>query len=319
MSNNNLTPEQVEILVEILGKCEKTKMSAELGFYCPFHNKEEQSDPSAKKLSIHISGKWHCWHCHKRGKSNPLYIIRRFGSRVQLEKFKGAKSYLYDYNDEYSDCTQEQKVVLPTGYKPLMYKSIDPDFKACKDYLHRRGVTQKDIIFYKIGCYTTGRYKRRVIFLSFNDDGVLNYFVGRKIDDEVAGGKYMNSKTSKDIIFNELYVDWDEEIVLVEGPMDMIKCKNSIPLLGSSLSVDSVLFERIINESPKIVIALDREEDAWNKAKRIAHSLYEHEISVKMVDLRRGKYGDIGEMTKEVAERYVKDAIIYDPFTIELY
>ena len=308
---NNLTLEQVSILKSVLGSYEKLKKSVELVFHCPFHDKKEQEDPSEKKLSIHISGKWHCWHCHKRGKKSPLYIIKRFGTRSQFESFKGARSYLY--NDEVEGYSEENsKVSLPEGYKLLLYKSIDPDFNACKKYLHSRGVSQKDIIFYKIGCYTSGRYKGRVMFPSFNEDGVLNFFVGRKIDDDAFGGKYMNCKSSKNIIFNELYIDWDDDVVLVEGPMDMVKCRNSIPLLGSTLSSNSMLFEKIVSESSKVVIAFDREKKAIERANNISRTLNEHGIFVRQVDLRRTKYGDMGEMTKEVAERFINDAKPFD-------
>ena len=309
---NNLTPEQVTVLEEILGKCDKLKKSVELVFHCPFHNRNEQEDPDAKKLSIHISGKWHCWHCHKRGKKDPLYIIKRFGARDHLVRFKGARSYLYDDDD--GEVEQETRVILPDGYRLLMFKSTAPDFNACKRYLHSRGVSQKDIIFYKIGCYTAGRYKGRVVFPSFDDDGELNFFVGRKIEDSAFGGKYMNSRASKDIIFNELYIDWDDRVVLVEGPMDMLKCRNSIPLLGSTLRADSVLFDRIVSESSRVVVALDREVKAWDKANKIASMLYEHGIDVSVVDLRKEKkYGDMGDMTKEVAEEFIKGAKQYDP------
>lgn len=315
--SNNLTLEQVAILKEVLGDCDKLKKSVELVFHCPFHNRNEQSNPLDKKLSVHISGKWHCWHCHKKGKKDPLYIIKRFGARSHVERFKGAKSYLYDDYDY--DNEEDSRVILPDGYKMLMYKSNELEFNVCKKYLHGRGVTQRDIIFYKIGCYTTGRYKGRVVFPSFNGDGELNFFVGRKIRDSDFGGKYMNVRASKDIIFNELYIDWDDTVVLVEGPMDMVKCENSIPLLGSTLRADSVLFDRIVSESSEVVIALDREKKAWEKSKSIAKMFYEHEIDVRLVDLRGGEYGDIGEMTKSVARKHIESAKRYDPFLTEMW
>ena len=51
----------------------------------------------------------------------------------------------------------------------------------------------------------------------------------------------------KNIIFNELYVDWDSDLVITEGIFDAIKAgPNSIPLLGSTVRENSKLFQKII-------------------------------------------------------------------------
>ena len=92
----------------------------------------------------------------------------------------------------------------------------------------------------------------------------------------------------------------------------MVKCRNSIPLLGSTLSSNSMLFEKIVSESSKVVIAFDREKKAIERANNISRTLNEHGIFVRQVDLRRTKYGDMGEMTKEVAERFINDAKPFD-------
>ena len=56
--------------------------------------------------------------------------------------------------------------------------------------------------------------------------------------------KYLNPPADRDIIFNELYIDWDSDIILVEGAFDAIKAgPNSIPLLGSTLREESSLFQ----------------------------------------------------------------------------
>ena len=47
----------------------------------------------------------------------------------------------------------------------------------------------------------------------------------------------MNPPTAKSkIIFNELYIDWNEDLTLTEGVFDaIIAGQNSVPILGSSL------------------------------------------------------------------------------------
>ena len=46
-------------------------------------------------------------------------------------------------------------------------------------YLDRRGVTSLEIIKYQIGYCEEGPYKHKVIVPSYDEYGMLNYFVGR--------------------------------------------------------------------------------------------------------------------------------------------
>jgi len=281
-------------------------------------------------LAIHISGVWHCWHCGKRGK-NVNYILKRFASDRQTLEFKSEKNSFVISGDGTSDrdsnidykkalydrvsflyckgsCKNNdigEKLRPPDGFKLLMYKSSDPNVNSAKKYLYKRGITRDDIIFYKIGFCVSGRYKNRVVFPSFNVDGDINYFVGRKIWDELPGNKYLNSKASKNIVYNELYVDYNKPIVITEGIIDSIKCgKNSIPILGSSISKNSVLFEKIVKSKPMVLLALDR--DALKKSFDIADNLISHDVDVRVVFFSGTKYNDFGEMSKEEALYYLK-------------
>ena len=56
----------------------------------------------------------------------------------------------------------------------------------------------------------------------------------------------LNPAASRNIIFNELYLDFDKEITIVEGIFDAMKAENAVPILGSTLSENSVLFKKII-------------------------------------------------------------------------
>ncbi len=62
----------------------------------------------------------------------------------------------------------------------------------------------------------------------------LNFFVGRDIFESKM--KYRNSPTPKDVVGFELFINWDEPIVLCEGPFDAIAIKrNAIPLFGKTI------------------------------------------------------------------------------------
>ena len=85
----------------------------------------------------------------------------------------------------------------------------DPDVKASIKYAELRGMSTRDLWYFKMGTVLNGRFRRRVIIPSFDDQGDLNYFVARSYDDNWK--KYLNPEASKDIIFNELYLDFDDD------------------------------------------------------------------------------------------------------------
>ena len=111
---------------------------------------------------------------------------------------------------------------------------------------------------------------------------------------------------SKDIIFNDLNIDWDSDIILTEGVFDAMKCRNAIPLLGSSLRENSILFQKISKKKPDVYLALD--EDAKDKEFGIAKKLKEYGIKVMSIDI--SGYSDIGEMPPSVVEQRKQNADI---------
>ena len=145
---------------------------------------------------------------------------------------------------------------------------------------------------------------------SFDADGKLNFYTGRAIDDN-AFRKYMNCDAEKkSIIFNEINIDWTNELSLVEGPFDLTKCDdNATCLLGSSLSEDSKLFHQIYKHKTPIVLALDKDMQSktWQ---RIARMLSSYDIPVKVLNL--GSFKDVGEMTREQFKDAKLHAIKWD-------
>ena len=136
-----------------------------------------------------------------------------------------------------------------------------------------------------------------MIIPSFDSDGYINYFVARSFTEDWY--RYKNPPASKDIVFNELYVDWTKDIILTEGVFDAIRAGNAIPLLGSSLSERSKLFQKIVASGVDMYVALDT--DAEKKALKLIRSLLEYDINVYKIDIH--PFSDVGEMTKEEFEQ----------------
>jgi hypothetical protein len=189
-------------------------------------------------------------------------------------------------------------------------KSKDPDFKDVLKYLRRRGVTDRQLWKHKIGtCITGGYWNRRVIFPSFDKEQNLNYYVSRAIDDETKP-KYVNAKVKKsEVIFDEMRIDWKKELTIVEGVFDMIKSNdNTTCILGSSISMQHAIFEKIVQNKTPVLLALD--DDVIDKSHKIASLLCAYDINVRIVDT--SGYEDVGAMSRN---EFLKRANEADSYT----
>jgi len=279
-----------QILKSSLGQPHRT--GTELLYYCPKckHHK--------KKLSVNIDkNKFKCWICDYKG-NNIGKLIRRWGSFSDQQAWSEFlpvenKSDLLDILRGKTEVESEQVISLPKEFQTLVTKVRTSINSVPRRYLSQRNICEKDIFKYKIGFCPTGDYSGRIIVPSFNPDGKINYFIARTFSGDYQ--KYKNPEASKDIIFNELSVDWDEDVTLVEGVFDAMNVHNSIPLLGSTLSRHSRLFNKIVQECPDIYVALD--SDAEDKSIRILNLLKKYDVNIYKVDIR--PFADIGEMSKE--------------------
>ena len=247
-----------------------------------------------KKLSINLeTWQYHCWVCGTKGKSLSYLLKKNFGSEEE-EYYR--RNFDSDHKDFKISIPKEEDVRLPSGFSLLLRESNlshDPDFRACLGYLKSRGIGKEIVWRYGIGTCTYGKFRRRVIIPSFDEYGDLNYFTGRSIDDVFP--KYLNSKNDRrEIVFNDINIDWSQEITLVEGPFDLLNCdKNSTCLLGSNLNESYLLFKKLVSHKSSVVIAMD--SDAVSKAYKIASLLSSYCCSVRVADL--GGYRDVGEMS----------------------
>ena len=286
--------EKLEVLKNILGRY--TTTGGEFLFFCP---KCKHHKP---KLSINLNKNvFKCWICDYKSNSVSR-LVRRHGSFLNKEKWKTFDDQIdiseFDdiinslFPEKQEEC--DQTIDLPKEFVSLCNNNSDLISKKPRNYLSSREITRQDILFWKIGYCPSGEYSGRIIIPSFNDDGYCNFFIARSYDGNWR--KYMNPKSAKSkIIFNELYINWDKDIVLTEGVFDAIVAgKNSIPILGSSLQETSKLFKSIVVNDTPVYVALDK--DAERKASVLIANLVKYGIEVYKVDI--SPYNDVGEMTK---------------------
>jgi len=185
------------------------------------------------------------------------------------------------------------KCELPRGFRLVMDNLYDPDAKRVRRYAHTRGITDSELWRFRVGY--SPELRRRMILPSFDENGVLNYWTARRCDSN-PDWRYLNAKVPKtQFVVGELDLDWSaEEIVIVEGPTDLIKCSllNATCLLGSTLSENSELFRKLITYPERIVLALD--DDARKKQDKIASLLMSFDKEVYWVTPPRDSdWGDL--------------------------
>jgi DNA primase len=293
---------KIKVLREVLGDHYKT--NSEYLFFCP------ACDHHKRKLSLNLEkDKFKCWVCDYRGNSIQR-VVRRFGTfpqRKEWEKLTG-KIDLNHFDEilkalnGFEERQEEPTMDLPKEFLTLCKPPDSSVYNAPLNYLRKRGLTKNDILRWKIGFCPSGEFENRIIIPSFNNKGKVNYFIARSYCNDWK--KYLNPQSSKDVIFNELYIDWDSDLVIVEGVFDAIKAGNAVPILGSTLRDDSRLFQKIVKHDTPVYIALD--PDAEKKSLQLIKKLLQYDVEVYKVDI--APYSDVGEMTIEEFQKRKKEA-----------
>ena len=295
--------EAKKILYEAFGNYKNA--GPELLFKCP------ECDHHKRKLSINVGkNAFKCWVCDYRGR-NIRRLIRKHGTYSQLEKWD-AISYRPDI-ERFADLFMERlpgedktKVEIPPEFLSLTSKNIPATGRQAYNYLRSRGITDADMVRWKMGYCFSGEYRNRVIIPSFDDDGDPSFFIARSYNGD--SYKYKNPKASKNIVFNELFIDWNDDLIIVEGVFDAIVAGNATPILGSTLHSNSRLIQKIVYNDTPVYIALD--SDAAKKERKIIQTLLKYDIELYKIDV--SGHEDVGSMSREVFNERKQKATFID-------
>ena len=295
---------KVAILRRVLGSFYLT--GTERLFFCPKCNHHKH------KLSVNIDKDvFKCWVCDYNGRS-----VRK------LIRYAGTFKDLTDWSELTNEETpvsltdaffaeekeeEEQIVDLPEEFFSLANKNKPISSFNAHGYLRNRGITKQDIIRWKIGFCDKGPFAGRIIIPSFGLSGRPNYFVARSYTNDWK--KYLNPPAKRDVVFNHLFVDFDADIILVEGVFDaIIAGPNSIPLLGSTLREKSKLFQEIVRKDTTVYIALD--PDAEKKTMYLIKKLLDYGIEIHKIDIT--PFEDVAEMSKKEFQKRKIQSVIMD-------
>jgi DNA primase len=276
-------------------------------FCCPCCAEENGGKPDGKyNLEVNfLLGKCHCWKCDIKGNINRL--IKRYAtSDLAIEYLEDIKmvlaSNMYNLNryDELAKLVEDEEIKLPKTF------TLIGDIKKLrngklKTFIEKRHITQDMIDTYHIG-YTQWdneekNIRSRLIVPSYDNKGNLTYWTGRDFTGYDGRQKYLNIKADrKKIIFNEGLIEWDGDIILVEGIIDSLVYPNCIPLMGKQLYPDSRLYDMLVKRSnANIIICLDSDTNI-SETKRLYRLLNKGRLKGRIRYIRMNEYKDFGEI-----------------------
>ena len=307
-----------DILSSFLGESKQggyIKGCSQYQWNCPFCAEEKGGIDGKYNLEISFSlGKFHCWSCDSKG--NISYLISRYGGKSKLKEYQEEiqsikESKMYDLSSFIdvmgNNIDDEGKTLtLPKTFTKIDIKNLKS--KKLREYLEKRKITQDIIDKYNIG-YTQWDneekpLRNRVIVPSYDEYGFLNYWVGRDFSGYEKAIKYRNCNADKkNIVFKENHINYNADIVLVEGIFDSLYLPNATPLMGKVLLKDSELYRKLYKKAnANIIICLDS-DTTIEETKRIYNLLNIGRLRGKIRYLQIANFKDFGEIYENCGKK----------------
>lgn len=317
MGEIHASAEKIDFIERALGKAEiYTKGNIQVK--CPkcLEQHKQMGIPLRKrKLAINIlkGDVFHCWVCPYKGRLS--MVLRDFCSKALLLE------YLKRFADQQTlsariETSKKKEVRIPPDFKllALNLNRKNPIFKQAISYAKKRGLTERDLWYFRVGISEDWPWNNRLLFPSFDNEGNFNYMVGRSWRESEKYPYWDTPIDATSIIFNEANIDWSKEITITEGVMDVVKCNdNAVPLLGSDLKAYSKLFGMIVKNDTPVLLAMDKDM-AFKKMPGVVELFLKSGIRVRVMNLGENK--DVGDMTKEEFEQKRKEAPTWNKISL---
>lgn len=326
---NELQP-LIDILSVFLGEPNyKYLDSKQIQFNCPVCADNDGVESDGKyNLEVNCGRNiYKCWRCspdeHMSGRLSNL--IKRFGGEKLLHEYrdtilelKKSKEYEISFEEGEFEIEEEFQVKLPEPNYIFKFDGNKKEQKAL-EYLLERGfdeyLIKKYDFRYTDNYCSNKKFNNRVIIPSYDKYNELNYFTGRDYTGKNPK-KYYNFEHSnrKEIIFNEHLINWDADVVLVEGPTDHVVIPNSIPLLGKALNEDFYLFKLLTTniDVQNIIVFLD--DDAYADAIKICDNLSNINLCNKLKIVPTKKLLNIINKSKGLDLEKLDPSKLYEKF-----
>lgn len=251
--------EIIELLNGVLKQTARLRKGGdELSYYCfNCHHRK-------RKLEICLEdgkrfGWFYCWTCQISGGLKKLLRLTN-ASQFYYDKLSALTKDIISIKRNSSPIRCD-KISLPQEFLPLSRSRNTPEYKNAMMYLKRRGVLMVDILRYNIGyCEGGGEYEQHIIIPSYDANGTLNFFIGRRYyETERNSLPYKKPRGNMNIVGFECFVNWKEPLNLVEGVFDAIAVRNNaVPLFGKFMS-PKLRESMIHNKTKRVNMILDND------------------------------------------------------------
>lgn len=243
----------VSLLNEVLNQSARLRKGGnQATYFCPCCHHYR------RKLEINLTTtQWHCWTCNIKGSYLGSFLTKVKAPkkyREQLHKLTGDIRLLRRQRKQ-----SPTEVALPDEFHPLILPVDSPEYKNALYYIKKRGLTREDIVRYNIGYCESGDYDGHIIVPSYDADGKLNFFMGRRYYNIEKAIPHKKPEVPMNIIGFECFVNYNEPLNLCEGVFDAIAIRvNAIPLFGKYLQ-PKLKEAIIINKVKRVNMILDND------------------------------------------------------------
>lgn len=276
----------VSLLDEVLHqKARLRKGGLQATYHCPFC---PDKNPITQKLEIAIdgpkAGSFHCWRCDTKGGSLGTLLTKLKAPYAYREKVHAITGDIKVLRR--NKAQDKSYIVLPDEFHPLIEPVDSPEYKNALHYVKKRGITLEDIVRYNIGYCEEGPYDGHVIIPSYDAEGNLNFFMGRRYYNLENAIPHKKPSVPMNIVGFECFVNYDEPLNICEGVFDAIAIRNNaIPLFGKYLQVKH-LTAIVVNKVKRINMILDSDamKDAIDNYQRLQKFGANIEIHVIKLD-----------------------------------
>lgn len=291
------------------------KSKGNVAFECPFCSDTK----GKKKLEIHSEEHvWSCWVCRSSGR-NLFSLLRKMGVSqeyyTRLNRLIPDKKYRFLQETDETPASEEEKPIsLPSEFIPLWEYNNSKYYQMARDYLMDvRGVTEIDLYRYRLGYCASGKYSGMIIIPNYDGNGNVNYYTTRRFFGNPSK-KFINPPAQRNIVGFEMQLNWGIPLILTESALDAISIRlNASPLYGSGIT--DYLKRRIFLEGVKdIVICMDSEPRARNKAIKYSEMLMGYDINVNVTILPDDT--DPNELGYQKVWKYIKSSTESSDFNL---
>lgn len=262
--------EIISLLNSALGQTARLrKGGTEAVYFCPFCKHSKRKMECCLDETNKFVGVFHCWTCSTSGTLGKLLSLIHSPQSIRDRLYQLTKDIKFRPRE---NTETKNFISLPSEFHPMHMPKRTPEYKNALAYLKRRHVTREDILRYNIGFCESGEYEHHLIFPSYDQTGILNFFMGRRYyDTEGIIAHKKPDAPMNTIIGFECFINWNEPLNLVEGVFDACAVRNNaIPLFGKYPS--QALRERMNEYHVKrvnVVLDWDAESDSIKMYQRL--------------------------------------------------